>query len=497
MQIFLLDAKHPEYKGDRWRDNLALYEGGELFEQRVRNFIQKNPQEMPDVYEFRVKDVTYRSYIGSITDYLAGAVFERPADFNTGAKGQAPEWFAAWREDVDGEGADFTDFLNDVFIDSLRAPRGYILLEAYLPEVLREPISAAEHAAGGAQHVQLTRLCPEDVYDWEYGPDRKLNWCITHSCKDVRPTPMVAREWVEETWRFYDRVAVYQFRIQYKKGERPPLETELVAEMAAHGFDQVPIVPLDVPKGLRLVERLRGAQIGHLRESAALDYSVRQTAYAMPIIFDDNVTDPGTMGSGYFWKLSQEAKVGWLSPPTESHQLMAQNIEAKRQEIYRLAHQMALGVDNNASSIGRSAESKLADSKNTNTMLGAWGTRIRECAKSLLDLISSVRRETETWRVEGFDSFESIDLAALLDAGSVVAATTFPSPTLRKVYFRRLARAVVPDLSQDERDAIDKEIEDNVSDDVVDPLEAALASARASRQFGGAPAPTPATTEDA
>ena len=52
-----------------------------------------------------------------------------------------------------------------------------------------------------------------------------------------------------------------------------------------------------------------------------------------------------------------------------------------KDEIYRVAQQMALGVENNAASVGRSAESKEVDSSSTETCLKAYASPVREAAE--------------------------------------------------------------------------------------------------------------------
>jgi len=493
MQLTLLDQKHPEWDAESWADNLALYEGGDKFRKRINRFLPMNPMETAEMFANRCAHAKYRSYIGSIVDFLTGSMFEQSFSANAADKSALEEFYTDFRDNCDGQGTDMADFLRARFVAAMMAPRSFWVCEMVAVPDLPEGASLADFKREvGTGSLRLVGVDASSVYDWKLGSDGRYDWVIVHSLECDRADVFGSRKMVTERWKLYDRETVREWTLVYEKGQRPSgAEAVAVESMqpTPHGFTSCPVLSLGFPPGLRLVERLRDAQLSHFESDAALRHTLRMTAYAMPYISSDqpNQDKPQRMGAGHFLMLTGGAKAGFLEPQGSAASLLATKVDSDRQEIYRLAHQMALGIDNNASAVGRSAESKSVDSKSSNTMLDAWGAAIRESVKAIYDLISAARVDGKEWTIEGFDSFDTVDLSLLLEASlQVDSGSSIPSPTFKRELGKRIANKLLPDLSAALKEKIEKEIDANVSDEP-DPLAEEMKLAREAAARVGAP----------
>lgn len=480
MLLSTLDQKHPEYRGELWLDNWALYIGGETFRKRIKRFLLPNDLEGLETYADRCARAKYRSYIGTIVDYLTGAVFEQGANVSKVGDGEPDEFYTDFGSDCDGKGTDFSDFLRKRFVAALCAPRSFWICELPPKPDLGEDASLADFRAAGGDKVTVRAVDAERIYDWHHGTDGKLDWIVVHDRQCERPNFAFARSIVVETWTLYDRVNVTRWAISYEQHQRPAdsVEVPVVDPPSPHGFPGCPVVALEFQQGLQLVDRLRDPQLSHFEADNALRHTLRMTAYAMPVFtgLPPN-QEPGAIGAGRYLSLPALAKYGFMEPSGSAAKILSERIDQDRQEIYRLAHQMAQGVDNNAAAIGRSAESKSADADASNTMLDAWGAAIREAIKVTYDLLAAARGEDIEWNVEGFDSFETVDLTLLIEAAVQTDAIGIPSPIFKRELAKRMVKKLLPDLPSSTLGDIEKEIDKNITDEP-DPLKAEMDAAR-------------------
>jgi len=125
---------------------------------------------------------------------------------------------------------------------------------------------------------------------------------------------------------------------------------------------------------------------------------------------------------------------------------------------------MAQGVDNNAAAVGRSAESKSADSGATEVCLKAYGAIVREAIDKVYALIVEGRGDNVRITVEGLDRFNLADAAIVVENTATAKELCIPSKTLQKALFQQAAESLLPSLDQVQKDAIRVEIEAGVEE---------------------------------
>ncbi len=499
MDVARLCITHPTYNELLWQRYDALYRGGEAFRANLDAFLPSNPDEPPTVYEARKKEAHYCGYIGPIVDFYAAllmssALVVRAKDRKRleAAGPDAPDlatdsYYARWKEDVDGVGTDLVDFLRARFTSACVKGRAWWLVER--PDDAGKPAETlAEWESRGLGEAVVVPLENEQVLDWEVDHRGELVWAIVHTWEQRRANVTQSRDRVREVWRIYDREGIETFAIEYDptQGEPRPTTAVKVGGRVAHGFRRVPLVRLGFTgmrgvrfkhagrtlklsssalEGFWVLQRLAEAQIAHFRSSAAMDWNIRRTCYAMPVFElkadGEGKPVPPRMGTGYFIMLAEGEKASWIAPPTEHLSIVAQRIDTLKDEIYRVANQMAQGVDNNAAAVGRSAKSKEVDASASEVLLGVYGALVREAAEQTYELLSEVRGDSDTiaWSIEGLDSFTLADPQALAEACAAAAAQV-ESPTLRRELAYRLADSLLPGMEQATRDTIRREIDE-------------------------------------
>jgi hypothetical protein len=460
MKYSLLCNRHPEYDGRLYKRYQALYEGGKLFKDSAREFLHPGPTDPPQVYDLRIRESSYRSYVGPIIDFFASQLFSAPYAIRTNLE-TLDEFYSQFKEDVDLAGTDLTAFMKHRFIEALIKGKSYWLAEK--PALDLQPQDReewAQLAQQGLDWVKLSSISTDCVIDWECNEYGDYEWLITHdkSCRRVSPT--AGREIMTETWKVYDidKVSVYQIRYTKRQPPRPDDIIPLV-ESYQHGFNKVPVMKLCLPEGLWLLNRAASAQIEHFRLSSALGWSLRKSAYAVGIFkLKDDRKIANSAGQGII--LGTEEDFKFAEPTGACFDILQKEIEHQKDEIYRITNQMAQAADNSSHSLGRSGQSKQADQASTEIILHAYSDIVKEAIEKTYELISDARGDVDLhFSIEGMNKFYLQDTASLIESAKAAKDLQIASPTFYQELDYRVTEATLPwDTSQEVKDQIRKEI---------------------------------------
>lgn len=461
-----LDVKHESYDQDFWLDLYALYRGGRHFRNRISRFLPQNPVERPDIYEQRKSEASYRSYLGPIIDYYSAWLFS--GDFKVRAKtaedgtpiDAVPPVYAEFREDCGGD-VDLKAFLKERFTDALICGRSHWLCQLPVAEDLDTwPADYLEYEALGLKKASLKEVDCCNLYDWETGEDGLLEWANVYDYKEVRKSLSQIKRTCVETWRIYDREFCSIYRIEYEHGNRPANKT-VVPEFKKykHGFLQVPLVTLHIPDGMWIADRVSDPQKAHFRLGSALDWSIKRTCYAMPVFNVEDQDKPPVMGAGYYIMIGKEEKMGWTAPPTGQFDTISKEVDVQRNDIFRMTNQMALGLDNNAETVGRSADSKDQDNAATRIMLNAYGAVVCGAIEETYEIISDAFGDIETfWSIEGFNGYDTATPAEVIAIAQAAQTLNIPSKTYQIEIKSKAAISTIPEASQEVKDTIRSEV---------------------------------------
>ncbi len=463
-----LDQTHAEYDGPHWVRLHAIYAGGKLFKRHLREFLPRNPNEPDERYECRLKEACFEGHVGPIVDYFTAWLFSMA--FSVKARDAAgkdvptPDFYTKFHAEV-GEHRSLPDFIKDRTTRALAVGAAYTILEKpALPKDGQEPENLAEFNKAGLDRIRLGTLEREQILDWECDDDGNYEWIVVRSGCQARGNPLLPGAKIEivQQWRIYDRTNVTLFEQRYEKGAQPPSADEdiLVSSTEPHGFACVPILRFELPEALHAGDRTYEPQLEHFRLSSALAWSIRQTAYAMPVICsEDSETSPPRMGIGYYLQLGPNDKFTWSAPPTAPFDIIQKSITARREEIYRVNHQMAQALDNNAETVGRSADSKSADTASTRIVLNSLGSEVRKFVEKLYETLSQARGEKDLeWIVEGLGGYDTATAGSLIGNATAAGLLGIPSKKFRQEISTKVAMALLPDADHAVKDQIRKEI---------------------------------------
>lgn len=470
-----LNQRHPSVDQKETARLHALYHGGKPFDALLSEFLPQRPAEAPGRYDLRKKEAHYRNYLGPIVDYFASLLFAEAlcadAKDANGKPVELDDFYARFLEDADGNGCDLNELAKAALTEAAVKRCSWMRLEQATDGGVPAD-NAKDFKERGLGDVWIHRVPTEQVYDWDVDDDGNLLWAVVHSLTALRSGLSGNRRMVTECWEYLTPAGCETYRIVYDV-KKPPKNTDSVPQigtMTSHRFGAVPLVPLHLPPALWIANRLATPQLAHFRLSNAHTWGLQASCFAQPVFKtkrDDNgVPRQPVMGAGYGIMLGIDESMEWVAPPAAPFDSLANEIKAQKDEIYRIAHQMALGVENNAAAIGRTAESKAKDAEATRVVLIAFSKAVREFVERIYGLVSAARGESYEWSISGLDDFAALDAGGLM--GMLVnleKAGGIPSPTFEIQMKSRLAASLLGDVDESVKETIEDEIEDSILGD--------------------------------
>ncbi len=456
------------------RDLYALYEGNREFERRLTRFLLQRPREPGIQYDVRCKEYQYINYMGEILDHFSTMLFtSKPVAIafdvdDKGIKGEQvldlDSYYNRLREDVDLSGRDIDAFFLDRATEAMILGKSWIAIET--PGNINDATNRHEFESQGLGDCWLRALCHNSVLDWETDGSGNLEWVLYHSSSSKRVSLSGGRDRVTETWTHYTTENVDTYQITYPRNERPAPKTEVpLIDSKPHNFGCCPVVCLELPVAQHIAARLKSPQLAHFRAINGNAWGLSQTCYATPIakVADQESFSEMIMGAGHGIVIGVDEDYDWIAPPGAHFVALEKNISSLKDEIHRIAYQMHLGVENNAASVGRTAESKSVDAEATRVALTAYGRVVKACIERVYDMISSVRGDKMVWDIAGLDDFAGVDTGGLITlCTDLTAAGGVPSKTFNTRLKIKLAESILPDLDEETKADIRQEITDGI-----------------------------------
>lgn len=465
MKYKQLNTKHPNYDEMLYKKYNALYEGGIVFEELKDKFLTKNEFEPPQIFKSRKDNAEYQNFVGPIIDQFAAQLFSSPFKIVPEKGKELDSFYTDLQSDVDGGGTDLINFMQSQFIKGVVNCAWYVAEMPQLsPELqVRKDNKLLSIAEMDSNKLRQATVCEVDIcqiYDYEVDNYKKLSCVKIYKCESLLDPKTMDRSNLTETWKIYNDVSVDTYQLTHKKDEVPDEDQEVnLLSSVKHGFAQIPVMRLQFPAGLQIMNRVASAQIGHFRSSAQLDWAQRNCAFPMPVFKSTDRTKPPVIGAGRWLLIDAEEDFSYEAPKADSFASLAERIESKRVEIFRVTQQMAAGISNTAV-IGRSADSKAMDSAATEICLQAYGRYVKEAVEELFEVISNGRGDAEvTFSVEGMNQFNSEDVTSTMANLKEAKTLATHSPTLYKNIELKISDIIMPDLDYTEKQLIVNEIQ--------------------------------------
>ncbi len=471
LTIAELNLKHDCYDASEADELWALYEGGKCFDKKLETFLPREPRENDARYSHRKNSAEYRNYIGSVIRHFSDLLFtSKPVAqaFNQDNGEQETDPGPYWndfREDCDLAGTDADGFFKRVITEAMVKGKSWIIVNQP-NDGLGTAINAKDFESRKLGDCWVSGVEYNEVYDWEVDDAGNLDWVLTHSKKVRRNGLGAKRSAVTETWKYYTKDSVDIYQIEYDK-ERIPDPQTVVPQLDSvpHNFGRCPVVCLHLKDMYQIAAVLRRPALMNFRLVSGQNFSILATCYAQPVakVADKEEFSAMMIGAGYGIVIGVDEDWGWEAPPTGHFAANEARIMDNKDEIYRLAFQMAMGVENNAAAVGRTAESKSQDAQSTRVALTAYGRAIKQTIELVYDLISGARGDKFDWDIIGLDDFAGIDTAGLVTmAMDIQKSGGIPSPTWNIKFKQKLAESAMPDNDEQSKSLIRTEIEESI-----------------------------------
>lgn len=470
----VLSQCHPNYCGEYWADLDALYKGQHALKDRIERsgrILWKRVYEPDEAWKERVRRFHYHNFMAHIIDFYAALAFMQRPEFRLkdDDESETPEWYAeTFLGDCDFRRTDLVEFFRLRAAQALLLGVTFHLIDKPAPgEVL--PANLAQQEAEGLNRTYLCPVHPREIIDWEDDDYGEMEWCIRHTVSRKRSGPLEPRGRPVYEWRYYDRARCMTWQlvpndVEMSTGKIDPNHTATLVSDTEHATPGgVPILRMRPPEGLWLGAKIADLQVAYLNKRSALDWAhltglIRMTVTKSPV--PDELAGRLTMGNGMTLSLGLTESIEYLEPGASAiESAAAQDCKDLRDDIYRVASQTQHSVTD-AQRVEAPAEGKRRDQQATQTIAMAIGDFVREAMDQTLDTVSLSRGEDLRWAVKGFEKFDMDDMPNLVDMATKMALVTIPSATFNAEWKKKIAMALVPDVTAATMEKIAQEIDD-------------------------------------
>jgi hypothetical protein len=494
----VLKQTHPEYDGSRMQQIEDLYEGGWAIMRKAGTYLPKLALEAVEQYDTRCSTSSYQPYFGQILDQFVADLFTQPLSvLPSGDKddpttpGDAPDaFYTELAKDMDGEGTGLEELSCDVLTTALKHRRAYVMVDA--PKVDGPaPASKAEEDASGANRFYAYEVPPAQVIDWKIDKATGVfAWVMLATREQDRETPLGSRDTIRETftiWTANDGGNASWVRYDVAYDPKEPPDPDKLIQAAADGdtsFKSIPLLILELPKGLWVGNKIGPQALEHWRRRSALIGAENRSCVAIPYVLlgpempamgESNSEAAENPNRGQdpvkqfekrgFIALGHQDKLEFAEPKGHAYEIIDKQCEGLKEAMFSVNHQMAASIKPTGAALGRSGLSKQKDEDKTSKVLGALGRIVRAFVTDVYDAISQARGNDVVWVAHGLDTYEHDDREQVLEESLQLQAVNIPSATFRKEHAKRVAGKLVPNLPPATVATINDEIDSGVDDD--------------------------------
>lgn len=450
----IADEMSRHQKLSEWHAARCLYFGGQMMKQNAELFLSRRQKEPIEVYRERVASAYYENYIGSIIDWYVSAVFRRePVIFTHGASDEAKRFLSRFLDNCDRRGTTLTEFFRTVVRDAMLFGSAHLTLD--FPRYSQEPKTRVEAERMGADAAYLVNCAPEQIGTW------RVDEVGTPEFVRIE----VPREQEEGAGVGTEKRLVFEYtkstlRIQEKVSDDSGTTSEQTLAECGHCLSHrntVPVMRLDLPHGLWMMERAGHVQLEHYNKANALSWALSMGLFATPVVYSDREWTQ-IAGDSYFIQLSPEDRFGWTEPEGKVYRIASENLERLKSEIFRVCH-LGAHAGLGGATISQSGLSKQRDFQITQEVLRALGDWVKKGLKRVIEAALHAWGEEVLVIVAGMDQFDIGEFSAELSDAEKLLAMRIGSRTLEKQIHKKLALQFLGDMRQEVKDAIVSEIE--------------------------------------
>lgn len=476
-----------------------FYRGGYVLAKKATKYVPRLFGENAKRHAERIKSGAYLNYFAQITDYFASALFTQELAVREASDAADPtsmggevddeDVYTQFAKNADGNGHTLNETMEAMVITALKQRSAWVHVEmpASVPV-----LSKADEEALGLGVPYLFEVPHEQIIDWDYDDDGELVYAVCHQKKKLKGPPGSRRGNIRETFEVWRRdmleggkpsVSWARYAIEYEPNKKPVATTPCgLEEEGETSFSRIPLLEMCVPDGLWMGNTLCPLAREHYQRRTTLNSAENRSMVAIPVVKlgseigttnnpvgeaqqdEHRGQDPvATFMARGFEVIGKDDSMEFVEPTGSAYAHVAQRIDSLKDEMFRIAHQMAASVPmHKAGAMQRSGESKKEDRRAEALVLAEIGRIVRNFAIRIYETISEARGEDVEWVPHGLDTYEMEDREQILEESIQLQAVDIPSPTFRKEHAKRVARKLVPNMPPATIAKIDIEIEDGI-----------------------------------
>lgn len=461
----ILNQEHPTRSQELLDMYRTLYDGGTDWREHIKQWLPQHHEEPPDVYKDRKVRSSYYNYAGGILGIVIGYLFSVPPQ----VEGPAKDSLADILSDVDHQGSPWARFWRRRFADALVGQHAYAWINAHaIPDGVEVKSKADEDMLGiGDSSLFLVGLSGEDVIDWGEDEHGNLSWLIYRVVDKERTEITDSRKTVWR-WTYIDCDVIRRwkwFDENGKKEEPGPDDFAVESAPIEHKMGMCPVIRLTLPKGLWALNMIYEPAIDLFRSRNDLTWALHKSAHALMVVNRKWEGNAPTVGHGYYLELKPDESVSYAEPTGRNFRILQQDVKDKKEELFRVVQQMAMGVDSDASRARMSGESKEKDWQATDVMMAEYADLLLSAMSDTILRILKIRKSDNIFTVTGLDSWKTESINNFLIAASMSMEAKVLSPTFRKLVAKRQASRLLQDeVSEDEMNTVLTEIDNSDPD---------------------------------
>lgn len=515
--VRMLDRKSADFElyNTAWDMMYWLYVGGAEIESVAEQFLKKRSKELPDVYQSRIERFYYEPHIGTCVDWYLASVLEIPAQVETVMEdaasdkadsntpptpvlpqapppvpggngpstvpppqsapvvslpqkktgktpGQADSFYDQFEQNCDRAGTPVLEVFRAYLRHLVIFGRAALLVD--MPESGQYK-NLKEQKDSGALDPYLLNYDPRQMINYEKDRDGTLLWALFSVRQTILDSPFAEMKTVDR-WYYYDRqqFAIYERAVpdgEASQGNSAPSDAEAIRvalgkhSMADHNM--VPVLYIEMPKGLWLVNRAYSVTKEHLNTYNAFSWALYMSCLAMPVVQMDGdyVVELSEAG---FIKLPKDSTYSWAEPKGNSFEQMAKRVDSLKEEIFRAFYLVAQSRSITATAGAASGISKQQDMMASKKVLNVFGDVMRAFIQATYQMVSYARNDGFRWDVRGLN-FPEGPPGEEVDTVAGAMAIGVPSLAFEKELYKKVVMATIPDMNPQKKDQIFEEIE--------------------------------------
>lgn len=492
-----LSIRSPDYDLETWQLLDDLHKGGFEIEKRAGKYIPQLTGEHLTRYNERLKSASYINYFGTIVAFFVSALFTQEitvteaqdSDDESTPGGKADVGFyGEFAKNADGKGLPLQKVLRNLLTTALKKRRALLIVDFPKPAV-DEVRNRADEEAAGLDKVWCCEVPIEQVIDWDCDEETgEYTWLIVNRVEQRRRSPAETRGTIVESFKVWERdedgtIRWSLFQISYPANKPPKPKTPVpLVDEGKVSFKRIPVLEFCLPEELWVGNKIGTNAREHYQRRTSLNGAENKSLVALPVVAKGSefgapgaampaevqqnprrIGDPqAAWASRGFVETGAGDKVYFAEPEGRCYELVDKQLDALKDEMFRVVHQIAMSVGNDSTAMRRSGESKKQDKSDLATVLGALGSEVRAFAVKLYETIAAARNDDVVWTPHGLDDYDTEERADLIAEAGAMGTLDIPSATFWKQYKTQIALKLAQNLPPETQEQIRKEIQDGV-----------------------------------